>query len=46
MISHQPSEENKADDIIEYAKGVLQKVQNVLSSIQIANEDVTIEYLL
>ena len=46
VISHQPSEEDKAEDIIKYAKDVLQKVQNVLSSIQIANEDLTIADLL
>ena len=42
VISHQPSEEDKVDDIIKYAKDVLQKVQNVLSSIQIASEDFVI----
>ena len=36
VISHQPSEEEKADAIIKYAKDVLQKVKNVLSSIEIA----------
>ena len=36
VISWEPSEEDKADDIIKYAKDVLQKVQNFLSSIQIA----------
>ena len=46
VISHQPSEEDKADDIIKYAKDVLQKVQNVLSSIEIANEDLAISDLL
>ena len=46
MISHQPSEEDKADDIIKYAKDVLQKVQSVLSSIEIANEDLAIVDLL
>ena len=46
VISCQPSEEDKADDIIKYAKDVLQKVQNVLSSIEIANEDLAIEDLL
>ena len=46
VISHQPSEEHKAGDIIKYAKDVLQKVQNVLSSIQIENEDLAIEDLL
>ena len=45
-ISCQPSEEDKADDIIKYAKDVLQKVQNVLSSIEIANEDLAFENLL
>ena len=39
VISCQPSEEDKADDIIKYAKDVLQKVHNFLSSSQIANED-------
>ena len=46
VISCQPSEEDKADDIIRYAEDVLQKVQNVLSSIQIANEDLAIADLL
>ena len=46
VISCQPSEEDKADDIIKYAKDVLQKVQNVLSSIEIANEDLAIADLL
>ena len=45
VTSHQPSEEDKADDIIKWAKDVLQKVQNVLSSIEIANEDLAIEDL-
>ena len=42
VISCQPSEEDKANDMIKYAKDVLQKVQNVLSSIEIANEDLAI----
>ena len=46
MISHQPSAEDKADVIIKDAKDVLQKVQNVLPSIEIANEDLAIEDLL
>ena len=46
VISCQPSEEDKADDIIKYAKDVLQKVQNVLSSMQIANEDLALADLL
>ena len=46
VVSHQPSEEDKANDMIKYAKDVLQKVQNVLSSIQIANEDLAIAELL
>ena len=46
VISCQPSEEDKVDDIIKYAKDLLQKVQNVLSSIEIANEDLAIEDLL
>ena len=46
VISCQPSEEDKADDIFKCAKDVLQKVQNVLSSIDIANEDLAIEDLL
>ena len=45
-ISCQPSEEDKADDIIKYAKDILEKVQNVLSSIQIANEDLAIADVL
>ena len=39
VISCQPSEEDKADDIIKYAKDVLQNIQNFLSSSQKANED-------
>ena len=34
VISQEPSEEDKADDILKYAKDVLQKVQNFLSSSQ------------
>ena len=46
VISWEPSEEDKADDIIKYAKDVLQKVQNFLSSSQIANEDLALTDLL
>ena len=46
VISWEPSEEDKADDIIKYAKDVLQKVQNFLSSSQIANEDLALADLL
>ena len=46
VISCQPSEEDKADNIIKYAKDVLEKVQNALSSIQIANEDLAIADLV
>ena len=46
VISREPSEEDKADDIIKYAKYVLQKVQNFLSSTQIANEDLALADLL
>ena len=46
VISQEPSEEDKANDIIKYAKGVLQKVQNFLSSSQIANEDLALADLL
>ena len=46
VTSQQSSEEDKADDIIKYAKDVLQKVQNFLSSIQIANEDLVLADLL
>ena len=46
VISCQPSKEDKADDIIKYAKDVLQKVQNFLSSSQIANDDLALADLL
>ena len=46
VISWEPSEEDRADDIIKYAKDVLQKVQNFLSSTQIANEDLALADLL
>ena len=46
VISQEPAEEDKADDIIKYAKDVLQKVQNFLSSTQIANEDLVLADLL
>ena len=46
VISQEPSEEDKADDIIKYAKDVLQKVQNFVSSSQIANEDLALADLL
>ena len=42
VISWQPSEEDKAEDIIKYAKDVLQNVQNFLSSTQIANDYLSI----
>ena len=46
VISWEPSEEDKADDIIKYAKDVLQKVHYFLSSSQIANEDLAFADLL
>ena len=46
VISQEPSEEDKGDDIITYAKDVLQNVQNFLSSSQIANEDLALADLL
>ena len=46
VISREPAEEDKAPDIIKYAKDVLQKVQNFLSSMQIANEDLDLADLL
>ena len=46
VISQEPSEEDKAVDIIKYAKDILQKVQNFLSSSQIANEDLVLADLL
>ena len=46
VISQEPSEEYKANDIIKYAKDVLQKVQNFVSSSQIANEDLALADLL
>ena len=46
VISQEPAEEDKAHDITNYAKDVLQKVQNFLSSTQIANEDLALADLL
>ena len=46
VISLEPAEEDKAHDIIKYAKDVLQKVQNFLSSTQIPNEDLALADLL
>ena len=46
VISRESAEEDKAHDIIKYAKDVLQKVQNFLSSMQIPNEDLTLKDLL
>ena len=46
VILQEPSEEDKAYDIIKYTKDVLQKVQNFLSSSQIANEDLALADLL
>ena len=46
VISQEPAEEDKAHDIIKYAKDVLQKVQNFLSSTQIPNEDLALADLL
>ena len=46
VISWEPAEENKVHDIIKYANDVLQKVQNFLSSTQIANEDLAFADLL
>ena len=46
VISQEPSEEDIADDIIKYVKDVLQKVQNLLSCSQTANEDLALADLL
>ena len=46
VISWEPAEEDKAHDIIKYAKDVLQKVQNFLSSTQLPNEDLALADLL
>ena len=46
VISWEPAEEDKAHDIIKYAKDILQKVQNFLSSTQIPNEDLMLADLL
>ena len=46
QLSWEPSEEGKANNIIKYAKDVLQKVHNFLSSIQLANEDLALAHLL
>ena len=46
VISWEPAEEDKAHDIINYAKDILQKVQNFLSSTQIPHEDLALADLL
>ena len=46
VISQEPAEEDKAHDIINYAKDILQKVQNFLSSTQIPHEDLALADLL
>ena len=46
VISWEPAEEDKAHDIIKYAKDILQKVQNFQSSTQIPNEDLALANLL
>ena len=46
VISWEPAEVDKADDIIKYPKDVLQKVQNFLSSSHIENEDLALADLL
>ena len=46
VISWEPAEEDKAHDIINYAKDILQKVQNFLSSTQIPYEDLALADLL
>ena len=46
VISWEPAEEDKAHDIIKYAKDILQKVQNFLSSTQIPHEDLALADLL
>ena len=42
VISREPTEEDKAHDIINYAKDILQKVQNFLSSTHIPHEDLAL----
>ena len=46
VISQEPTEEDKAHDIINYAKDILQKVQNFLSSTHIPHEDLALADLL
>ena len=46
VISWEPAEEDKAHDIIKYAKDILQKVQNFLSLTQIPKEDLALVDLL
>ena len=46
IISQEPTEEQKAHDIIKYAKDTLQKVQNFLSSTHIPHEDLSLTDLL
>ena len=46
VISWEPTEEDKAHDIINYAKDILQKVQNFLSSTHIPHEDLALADLL
>ena len=46
IISREPTEEQKAHDIIKYAKDTLQKVQNFLSSTHILHEDLSLTDLL
>ena len=46
VISQEPAEEDKARDIINYAKDILQKVQNFLSSTQKPHEDLALADLL
>ena len=46
IISQEPTEEHKAHDIIKYAKDILQKVQNFLSSTHIPHEDLALADLL
>ena len=46
VISWEPAEEDKAHDIINYAKDIIQKVQNFLSSTQISHEDLALADLL
>ena len=46
VISWKPAKEDKAHDIIKYAKDILQKVQNLLSSTHIPHEDLALADLL